>query len=75
MRVVFTYNITHNSGRFNIWSVEKNAKFPHGIKSPTMNWFQTVSNIWKSPANDDTHGVIKVGFFQFVFDGYVKSHF
>ena len=58
MWVIFTHDIPSNTSRFFMWFVWSNTQFIHSIENPTVNGFQAISNIRKSPCYDNTHGVV-----------------
>ncbi|KXT93571.1 hypothetical protein SMIDD26_00807 [Streptococcus mitis] len=56
--VIFTHDIPCNTSRFFMRFVWSNTQFIHSIENATVNRFQAISNIRKSPRYDNTHGVI-----------------
>jgi len=69
MGVIFTHDITHNTGRFTIGLVVGVAAFVHGPQHAPVHRFQAIPNVRQSPADNHTHGVIEIGCPHFLFDG------
>ena len=68
MRVIFTDDITDDSRRLHIGSVEGVVQNIHGEQNSTMHGLQAVAHIRQSTANNDTHGIVEVGLPEFIFD-------
>ncbi len=65
MRMVFTDDITDDAGGFFIRFVPVVSQLVHGKENPAMYRLEAVPNIRKGSADDDAHGIIEIGFFQF----------
>jgi hypothetical protein len=70
MGVVFTDDITGNSGRFLVGFVPVIAEFIHRVEDATMDRFQAVPHVGEGPADDDTHGIVHIGLLHLLFDFY-----
>ncbi len=65
VRMVLTDDIADDAGGFFIRFVPVVTQLVHGKEYTAVNWFETVPDIRKGPADDDAHGIIKIGFFHF----------
>ena len=70
MGMVLTDNITDDTGRFLVRFIVIITHVIHGIQAAPVNRLETVAYVRQSPADDDRHGIIHVGFFHFIFNIY-----
>jgi len=63
MRMVFTQNIAHHTGRFHGLGIVAQAHFIHGIQNSPLDRFLTIRTLGQRPALHHRNGVIKVGAF------------
>ncbi len=61
--VVFTDNITHNTGGLLVGLVPVVVQFGHGEQNAAVNRLEAIPHIRKRPPDDHAHGVIEVGLF------------
>ena len=47
--MVFTHNVTRDTGRFLMGFIRCDSQLIHSIQNPTVYWFETITNIWKRP--------------------------
>jgi hypothetical protein len=70
MGMELTENVAHDSSALLVRTIVPQAHFTHGVKYPPVNGLESVPDVGQCPAHDDRHGVIQVGLFYFVLDGY-----
>ena len=61
MWMILAHHLTHDTGGLAIRLVMGETALVHPIKDPAVHWLQAISRIWQSPADDDGHGIIKIG--------------
>ena len=60
VRMVFTDDISDDSGRFLVWTIVGIGKLVHSEQYPAVDWLKTVPHIRYGPPDDNAHGIIKV---------------
>ena len=62
MRVIFTHGITYDTGTFSVWPIITDSQFIHIIQCSSLYRFQSVTHIRQGSGDNNTHGVIDIGF-------------
>ena len=75
MWVVFTHDLTDDTGGFDSWVRGFPAVFVHGVKNTAVDWFQTIADVWQGAVNDNGHGVLEEVVFHGMLDGLVLNSF
>ena len=60
VRVILTYDIADDAGRFLVGLVVIVAEFVHGVENAPVHGFESVPHIRDGPPDDDAHGVVEV---------------
>ncbi len=66
--MIFTNNITHNTGGLLIGFVPVITQLLHGIQHPPVNRLQTIPDIRQGPTDNDTHGILEIGLTHLLLD-------
>jgi hypothetical protein len=70
MRVVFTDDVTDDTGRLFIGFIPIVVQFAHGEKNTPVNRLQAIAHIGQGTPDNNAHSIIKIGLFEFVLDVY-----
>ena len=60
VRVVFTDDVTNDTGRLLVRLVPVVAEFVHGEQDAPMHRLQTVAGVWQGAPHDDRHRVVEI---------------
>src|SRR5208282_2233713 len=60
--MVFSQNLSYDSRRFPVLSFRGEAEALHGEEYAALNWFQSITNVWKRSSDYYTHSVFDVRF-------------
>ena len=60
MRVIFTQNLTHNTGALTVRTVSREAHVVYRVENTAMYRFQSITDIGQSTGHDDAHRVIEI---------------
>ena len=61
MWVIFTHDVTNDTGAFLIRFVWLHAGFVHAVDDATLNWLEAVADVRDRTSDDDGHRVVKEG--------------
>ena len=67
MRMIFTHGITDNTGTFTMRFVGTIVQFDHRIEYTSLYRLQTIPHIRKRTGCDNTHGIVDIESFHFLF--------
>ena len=70
VRVIFTKNLAHNTGRLLVWLAGGHACLLHSIQYSSMNRLQSITDIWQSSGHDYAHSIINIGITHFLLQIY-----
>ena len=70
VRMIFTDHVADDARGLDVFLVRRVALLVHRIQNAPMHRLQTVARIRQRPRHDHAHGVIEVGAFHLVEDGY-----
>ena len=62
VRMVFSHRIAYDTGTFPVGPVVTDPQFIHVVQSAALYRFESVSYVRQRPGDNDTHGVIDIGF-------------
>ena len=68
MRVILPHYLPDHARTFiegTLWTV---STIKHGIQDTSVNWLQSVTNIWEGTANNNGHRIVQVGAFHLLLE-------
>ena len=67
VRVVLSYHFPSYPCGLHSWSIMPIVELIHPKQTATVDWFEPVSDVWKSTTNDHAHGVAEIRMSHLVF--------